>query len=174
MMTLVTGGASCGKSAEAERLCSSEGGRLVYLAAMRPFGEEGAQRVRKHRAQRAGKGFITIECYEDFEAALDDDRIPGATVLLECLSNVVANEMFGDAVPQDGVADRIVDAIVALSRRCGRLVIVGNDVGGDGEAYPRETRAYQEVLGEVSCRLATLSDQVIECVAGVPVMVKVQ
>ena len=68
MMTYVTGGASCGKSAEAERLCSLDGGRLVYLAAMRPFGEEGAQRVRKHRAQRAGKGFTTIECFDDFEA----------------------------------------------------------------------------------------------------------
>ena len=174
MMTYVTGSASCGKSAEAERLCSLDGGRLVYLAAMRPFGEEGAQRVRKHRAQRAGKGFTTIECFDDFEAVLDDERIVGATALLECLGNVVANEMFGDAASRDGVADRIVDTIEELSRRCAHLVVVGNDVGCDGETYPSETRAYQEALGEVSCRLAALSDQVIECVAGVPVLIKVQ
>ena len=129
MMTYVTGSASCGKSAEAERLCSLDGGRLVYLAAMRPFGEEGAQRVRKHRAQRAGKGFTTIECFDDFEAVLDDERIVGATALLECLGNVVANEMFGDAASRDGVADRIVDTIEELSRRCAHLVVVGNDVG---------------------------------------------
>lgn len=174
MMTLITGGASCGKSAEAERLCSLDGGRLVYLAAMRPFGEEGAQRVRKHRAQRAGKGFTTIECFEDFKAVLDDERIIGATALLECLGNVVANEMFGEAASHDDVADSVVDVIEELSRRCKHLVVVGNDVGCDGELYPSETCAYQEVLGEVSCRLAALSDQVVECVAGVPVLLKVE
>lgn len=174
MITYVTGGASCGKSAEAERLCSLDGGRLVYLAAMRPFGEEGAQRVRKHRAQRAGKGFTTIECFDDFEAVLDDERVVGATALLECLGNVVANEMFGEAASHDGVADRVVDVIEKLSHRCHHLVVVGNDVGCDGETYPSETRVYREALGEVSCRLASLSDQVIECVAGVPVLLKVE
>ena len=174
MMTFITGGASCGKSAEAERLCALAGGRLVYLAAMRPFGEEGAQRVRKHRAQRAGKGFTTIECYERFEAVLDDDRVVGAVVLLECLGNVVANEMFGEGTSQDGVADRIVETIVELSRRCRHLIVVGNDVGCDGEEYPLETRVYQEVLGEVSCRLASRSDRVIECVAGVPITITVE
>ena len=94
MMALVTGGASCGKSAYAEDLCMESGAPLVYLAAMRPFGEEGAARVRKHRAQRAGKGFTTIECYEGLDAVLCDDRIEGATLLLECLGNVVANELF--------------------------------------------------------------------------------
>ena len=174
MMTFITGGASCGKSAEAERLCALAGDRLVYLAAMRPFGEEGAQRVRKHRAQRAGKGFTTIECYERFEAVLDDDRVVGATVLLECLGNVVANEMFGEGVSRDGAADRIVEAIVELSHRCKHLIVVGNDVGCDGETYPPETRTYQEVLGETSCRLALQSDCVIECVAGIPVPIKVE
>ena len=75
MRALLTGGASCGKSAVAEDLCMGLGGSLVYLAAMRPFGEEGAARVRKHRAQRAGKGFQTVECYEDFKLVLEDGRI---------------------------------------------------------------------------------------------------
>ena len=174
MMTFITGGTSCGKSAEAERLCSLAGGHLVYLAAMRPFGEEGAERVRKHRAQRAGKGFTTIECFERFDAVLEDERIVGATVLLECLGNVVANEMFGEGASQDGAADRIVEIIVELSRRCRHLIVVGNDVGCDGEAYPFETRTYQEVLGETSCRLASQSECVIECVAGIPVPLKVE
>ena len=40
---------------------------------------------------RAGKGFDTLECY----TGLSGVRVPeGCTVLLECMSNLVANEMF--------------------------------------------------------------------------------
>ena len=97
MMAFVTGGASCGKSAYAEQLCTNLGGNLVYLAAMRPFGEEGERRVRKHRAQRAGKGFTTVELArgswnadsageEAEERGADDAFSPVAgTVLLEHL-----------------------------------------------------------------------------------------
>ena len=178
MMVFVTGGASCGKSAFAEQLCTQLGGDLVYLAAMRPFGEEGARRVRKHRAQRAGKGFTTVECYEGLDQVLESGRLAGATALLECLGNIVANELFGDGGSQGDVrsgcevADSLEGAIAELGRMSAHLVIVGNDVGCDGEAYPHETRVYQEALGDLSCRLAARSDAVIECVAGVPTVLK--
>ena len=172
MMSLVTGGASCGKSAYAEQMCMELGGPRVYLAAMRPFGQEGRERVRKHRAQRAGKGFETIECFEDFAAAVDDPRIEGATVLLECLGNVVANELFSDAPEPADALERIEYAVAALVERASNVVIVGNEVGCDGVVYPEETRVYQQVLGELSCKLAQRSDLVVECVAGVPTVLK--
>ncbi len=62
---LVTGGASCGKSAYAEQLALHAAGLRYYLATMRPFGEEGQRRLLRHRRMRAGKGFITIESYSD-------------------------------------------------------------------------------------------------------------
>ena len=178
MRALLTGGASCGKSAVAEELCMGLGGSLVYLAAMRPFGEEGAARVRKHRAQRAGKGFQTVECYEDFKLVLEDDRIDGATVLLECLGNVVANELFsaeGDAADvrdAQALAARIASLLDALSERCAHLIVVGNEVGDDGVEYPAETACYQDVLGIVSRMWANHCNFVSECVAGVPTVVK--
>ena len=192
MIALVTGGASCGKSAYAEQLCMRLGARsdaqlsalLVYLAAMRPFGEEGAQRVEKHRAQRAGKGFQTIECYEDFGVVAYDGRIEDATVLLECLGNVVANELFAEDqndgwgtrlkyyVEGDTPQERIEWCVAALMERAANVVIVGNEVGGDGVAYPKETRAYQQVLGDVSRWVAQQCDLVVECVAGVPNVLK--
>ena len=63
MMILVTGGASSGKSACAETLACALPGSHYYLAAMKPFGEEGARRIARHRALRAGKGFVTVECW---------------------------------------------------------------------------------------------------------------
>lgn len=178
MMVLVTGGSSCGKSAFAEDLCLAFGGDAVYLAAMKPFGEEGAARVRKHRAQRAGKGFRTVECYEGLDAAVAEGGLDGTTVLLECLGNVVANEMFSGDEPvvskrdQIEAADHILAGIGEIERRCRNLVVVGNEVGADGVRYAAETRAYQEVLGAVACRVAARSDFVFECMAGVPLAVK--
>lgn len=177
MIALVTGGASCGKSAYAEDLCTSLGSNLVYLAAMQPFGEEGARRVARHRALRAGKGFETVECYEDFGAVVRDERIVGATVLLECLGNVVANELYKDGtfsqtVGAAGVADSIMGTIEQMAGVCEHVVVVGNEVGADGVSYSAETRAYQDLLGEVSRALAARSDIVVECVAGIPIVYK--
>ena len=184
MIALVTGGASCGKSAYAEQLCMQLGDNRVYLAAMRPFGQEGQERVEKHRAQRAGKGFQTIECYEDFGVVAQDERIEGATVLLECLGNVVANELFAEnrgedsENPQMNAAkgatseERIEWCVAALMERAANVVIVGNEVGGDGVAYPEQTHAYQQVLGDVSRWVAQRCDLVVECVAGVPNVLK--
>ena len=187
MLAYITGGASCGKSTAAEELCLTLGEPRVYLAAMRPFGEEGARRVRKHRAQRAGKGFRTLECYEGFDAVLADEGLADATVLLECLGNVVANELFSEEGSEPGVVEgvesgvpaqapsacaRIVGNLEALADRCAHLVVVGNEVGADGVEYEVETRHYQQVLGDVACALTQHCDLVVESVAGVPVVLK--
>lgn len=180
MIALLTGGASCGKSALSERLCMDLGRNRVYLAAMRPFGKEGRDRVRKHRAMRAGKGFATVECYDDFSAVAHDARIVGATVLLECLGNVMANELFSEGSAPGGLdeafarqaAGRVAEAVSSISEQAEHLVIVGNEVGCDGVEYPRETRIYQRALGELACAVAGRSDLVVECVAGQPVVLK--
>ena len=92
MMILVTGGSGSGKSAFAED-CVIACGEMsrVYIATMYPFDEESRKRVKRHRDMRFGKGFDTVECY----TGLSEVRVPkGCTVLLECMSNLVANEIF--------------------------------------------------------------------------------
>lgn len=92
MLILVTGGSGSGKSAFAEQKAVSlaAGGELVYLATMQVYGEEGKKKVERHRQLRRGKGFETIE-----RPVRVDRAEPGedATVLLECMSNLMANEM---------------------------------------------------------------------------------
>ena len=65
VLYIVTGGSGSGKSEYAENLAVrlAKGQALYYVAAMQPCGEEGQERIRRHRALRAGKGFETIECY---------------------------------------------------------------------------------------------------------------
>ena len=92
MLTLVLGGSASGKSEYAEQLVLEAGaGPRFYIATMEPYDEECLRRISRHRAMRASKGFETLECPRGL-AGLALPR-PGVA-LLECMSNLVANEMF--------------------------------------------------------------------------------
>ena len=104
MMHLVTGASASGKSAYAENLLvPAKSAEKYYIATMRPWGAEGAARVKKHRAMREGKGFQTIEAFHTLDAL----RLPEkGSLMLECMSNLTANEMYqengsGDACVQE-------------------------------------------------------------------------
>ena len=91
MLIMVTGGSGSGKSEFAERCCMELcPGEKIYIATMQPFGKEGAARIQRHKKLRAGKHFQTVECYTDLEKLI----LNAQTTLLECLSNLTANEMF--------------------------------------------------------------------------------
>ena len=85
MLHLITGGSASGKSLYGERMAAEAGGRLLcYLATMRPWGEEGQARVQRHRQQRAGKGFHTIEVYHSLDLAELPARSEERRVGKEC------------------------------------------------------------------------------------------
>ncbi len=65
MLTLIIGGAASGKSEFGENLVLSLPGQRVYTATMEPWDDECLARIRKHRRQREGKGFLTLERYRD-------------------------------------------------------------------------------------------------------------
>ena len=115
MMILINGGSSSGKSAFAETLiveqakkeevmaeaagksCAAapENGSapsaIFYLATMIAWDEECRERIQKHRKMREKKNFMTIECPVDLSKA----EVPaGSRCLLECVSNLAANEMY--------------------------------------------------------------------------------
>ena len=168
MTVLITGGSKCGKSRLAESLLGDFSGRKIYLATMQPFGSEAEAAISRHRIQRAGKGYETIEQYTN----LDSLRIPEqAAVLLECMGNLLANEMFSDDVADDPCA-AVLRGIRHLQTNAAHLIIVTNQVGSDGITYPAETERYIRNLGTVNAACAAASDLVVECVYGIPVVLK--
>ncbi len=178
MMYLVTGGSASGKSVYAENqaaaLAESSKGTLIYIATMEPWGTEGQERVKKHQKQRQGKGFLTIERYRELSGlALEsgkDGKKP--VVLLECISNLTANELFEGGGADREVLSRITEGIRCLQKQTEHLIIVTNEVFSDGNDYPEETRRYLGLLGQVNQWLAEQADQVTEVVFGIPVPVK--
>ena len=92
MLVVIIGGSGSGKSEFAENMAVKlRKNRLIYAAAMMPFGSEGEARIRRHRKARKDKGFITVEKYTCLKSLEVQE---GDTVLLECMSNLLANEMF--------------------------------------------------------------------------------
>lgn len=166
MTALIIGGSKCGKSSYAESLFSDFGGEKIYLATMQPFGDEARAAIERHRKARDGKGFRTVERFTDIGGA----AIPkGAGVLLEDMGNLCANEMFSGEAVTDPV-ERIVGGIEKLRSNTALLVIVSNNICADGIEYPESTALYMRYLAEINNRIAELSDNVVECVYGIPIV----
>ncbi len=202
MLHIVYGGSASGKSSYAESFAMSlQGdGRLLYIATMYPYkwntteiDPETMQRIERHRAMRADKGFDTVECYRHVEHIVAKRQ---DVLLLECMSNLLANEMYLEQDSDDGglaetmsevektgvgmsetlspVSKKIVQALVNLSTRVQDVVIVTNDVFSDGGSltYDESTREYVKNLAEINCALARVAETVTEVVCGIPVIVK--
>lgn len=171
MRILVLGGSGSGKSEYAEQcVLEMSGGRRFYLATMEPFGKEGQARIDRHRKMREEKGFETVEQYRDLAGLVLEKP---DTVLLECVGNLMANEMFGPkAEEQEKAKEKVLEGIRALGKQAENLVVVSNDLGSDGIEYPRETEDYIQAMGHVNRVLAKEFDQVVEVVCGIPVLHK--
>lgn len=170
MMVAVTGASASGKSAFAEQCLVDRGEyRRIYVATMIAWDEECKDRIKKHRNMRQKKQFETLECPFDLERA---DIPEGSAVLLECLSNLTANELYRDIGHSDihveDVRKKILKGILHIKDRAGELVIVTNEVFGESPLFGEETEKYRRLLGELNRDIFELADQVYLVEAGIP------
>lgn len=202
MMYLIIGGSGSGKSVYAEDLLFSlpDAGKKYYIATMQVYDEESVRRVKKHRKQREGKKFYTIEQPVHVSKALAQMDAGKKSAMLECVSNLVANEMFSKDMDAEDthvedmhaddcdiietglknkkdhsaetVAGKIVEDIMKLNHELQQLVIVSNNVFEDGISYDEMTMEYIKTMGIVNQKLAATADVVTEVVVGIPIMVK--
>lgn len=171
MLELVTGGSGSGKSAYAEsRICEwnrQDPKPLFYIATMYPYGEETEKKIERHRILRKGKGFETLEWYMGFEQHLKNKPLVGANVLLECMSNLVANEMYMESGAGLHAEQTIMKGIRELNQQCENLVIVTNEVFSESVPDSPEMKEYKRILGRINCEIAAMADQVTEVIYGI-------
>ena len=164
MMILISGTSGSGKSKIAENRLESFEGKKFYAATAKIFDFETLERVKKHRAMRAGKNFITIER----EKNLGELNFPeGSNVLIESLTAWLANEMF-----DFGNVKNIYDDIQKLKAECENLIIVADDIFSDGIIYDETTEFYRKTLASLMIKIAREADGVIECTGGIAIKLK--
>ncbi len=185
MFHVVTGGSGSGKSTFAEEIVckyyqdeNHRNGTLFYIATMIPYGKETQTKIQRHRMMRAGKDFVTIECYNDLEnlmqtaGELSGTNAKDSCVLLECMSNLTANEMFGEKPTGEQTAVKIISGIQRLRKICNHLVVVTNEVFSESDSITEEMKQYKEILSVINRKMSEEADVVTEVVYGIPFEVK--
>ena len=170
MLHIVYGGSASGKSSYAESFALSlQGdGRLLYIATMYPYkwnttelDPETMQRIERHRAMRADKGFDTVECYRHVEHIVAKRQ---DVLLLECMSNLLANEMYlepdAEAVGIAGKAEVNTETV----GMAGKAEVDTETAGTDTNAGSGMSKTLSPVSKKIVQALVDLSTRVQDVV----------
>ena len=141
-------------------ICDEIGNGIVPMEKQE---REYRERVGRLLIRLAGEAERKVQCSSEKKSAL-----------LECMSNLTANEMFtkDGMKSEEEVVEKIVSEIQTLSQKLDNLVIVTNNVFEDGVIYDAGTMEYLRALGRINAALAHLADRVAEVVVGIPVELK--
>ena len=165
MKIFISGGCKNGKSRYAQhlaRLAARPTGSLYYIATMKAADAEDDERIARHRRERAGWGFTTIEQPCDIEKILDTcDR--GASFLLDSLTALLANEMFQvDGTVNEQAAEKITDGLLQVLDKLKNIVIVSDFIYSDALSYDPLTEKYRGSLATIDRAVAENCDIVLE------------
>jgi len=176
MFILVIGGAASGKSEYAENLainlCNKE---KIYVATMQPFGEIAKEKIKRHKELRKHKGFKTVEKFNNLHGILQKDL--QGTVLVECMSNLMANEMYNynnenSKLKKINPVKKIINDIQYIQKNSQNIIVVTSEVFSDGIKYDEFTNKYIENLAKLNIELANLCDKMVEVIYSIPIEIK--
>ncbi|MPZ14445.1 MAG: bifunctional adenosylcobinamide kinase/adenosylcobinamide-phosphate guanylyltransferase [Chloroflexi bacterium] len=185
-IALVLGGARSGKSAFAQRLAEQWGEPVLFVATASPglvrADPEMAARIARHQAARPA-GWHTVEAPTQTAEAVRGHAAGARTVLMDCLSMLVSNQLVDEREHPARVTDEAlaaaraeaeVDSLVSAARDvpC-HLIVVSNEVGMGVVPSSPLGRLYRDVLGRANQHLAGQADQVYLMVAGLAVDLRV-
>ena len=160
MKVFISGGCKNGKSTYALALAKRQPGPLYYIATMNAADREDDERIAKHRREREGLGFITLEqprCIENILEKCDHD----GSFLLDSLTALLANEMFSSQVGSEnvenvfdtGACERISSGLIKILSKIRRIVIVSDYIYSDAILFDPLTEEYRKSLAAID-RLA--------------------
>ncbi len=166
-LTLVIGGASCGKSDFAEQLVIADGRPRYYVATAQAFDDEMRAKIAAHKAARKGVGWHTIE--EPLALAQTLPSVPkGAVTLIDCATLWLTNLVMSEA----DIAAQTAALLSAVNHDRGPTVIVSNEVGQGIVPENRMARQFRGHQGALNRKIAAQADLVVQVVAGIPLVLK--
>ncbi|MGX1981859.1 adenosylcobinamide kinase /adenosylcobinamide-phosphate guanylyltransferase [Thermolongibacillus altinsuensis] len=179
MIVFISGGVRSGKSRVAEQCAqrlADEGDRLHYIATAKKTDEEMAERIRHHQLQREKGRWKTWEQPHTLREIVSFFHTCDV-VLLDCLTNLWANEMFQDEQWQieekmQKRAQNVYRDILDLASRTKGLVIVSNELFNGGVPSDAGTYLYMKGLGWLHQQIVAVSSVAIVMQYGIPIVKK--
>jgi adenosyl cobinamide kinase/adenosyl cobinamide phosphate guanylyltransferase len=161
-MTLLTGGASSGKSRAAVGLAAGSGSPVTLVATAEAGDQEMAVRIARHRAERPPTWRVLEEPIDVVGAvAVAGDDV----VIVDCLTLWVAN-LLGAGRTDEEIDTLAREAATACVDRRTPTIVVTNEVGSGIVPMHPVGRRYRDVLGSVNATFAGAAAQVALMVAG--------
>ena len=166
--TLVIGGARSGKSRNAEALALRTGLEPVYVATATAWDAEMEARITRHRAERAGAGWHTVEAPLALVEALRREAVPGRVLLVDCLTLWLSNLVLGGH-DTEREASTLVAALPDLAAP---TFFVSNEVGWGIVPDHKLGRDFRDAQGLLNQAMARACDRVLLVAAGLPLVLK--
>lgn len=167
----VLGAARSGKSIFAERLASTFGRNVLYVATMEPLDDETRQRIQLHQ-QRRPETWSTREAPIEVAEALTAATSYDARVL-DCLTLWVSNQLIAaekNGLTWESVREQVLAATDRLlstrTTHSEPLIIVSNEVGAGVVPEYQLGRRFRDLVGEVNQRVANISGRLYGLWAG--------
>ncbi len=180
----ITGGARSGKSRLAEELIFESKKDRIYVATSITFDEEMRERVRLHKLQR-GEEWITIEAYKDIYKYLEMYKNKNMIVLLDCLTNMVSNNMILDterdwdnlsqeelAKIEKNIENQVIKTLEFVKESTLDIIVVSNEIGMGVVPPYALGRYFRDICGRMNQLVGNRSDEAHLVVSGFKLKLK--
>jgi adenosylcobinamide kinase/adenosylcobinamide-phosphate guanylyltransferase len=169
-VTLVLGGARSGKSRYAQQL-AEQSRHVVFVATATASDEEMRAKIERHRKDRPQE-WPTIEEPLDLARVLAENQLGSDVIIVDCLTIFAANLLEVEGEADDSIERRVEALCETLRSAQCSVVLVSNEVGsGVVPEYAVGCR-YRDLLGEINQKVASIADDVVLMVAGLPLALK--
>ena len=171
----ITGGASSGKSAFAEKMSRGFGAPLGYLATAQALDSEMDERVKRHR-ERRGAEWNTIEEPIHLSQALARCDGQYQAILVDCVTLWLSNLIFKYEDFGEDIEERIQEDLQRLKSTLHGMVtpviLVSNEVGMGIVPDNALGRMFRDIAGTANQLLAAAADEVHAVISGIPLKLK--
>ncbi|MBF0996124.1 MAG: bifunctional adenosylcobinamide kinase/adenosylcobinamide-phosphate guanylyltransferase, partial [Lachnospiraceae bacterium] len=171
MKILICGGSKSGKSAFAERIALRLPSPHYYVATMIATDEEDRDRIRRHKGRRSGLSFQTVEQGRDLTRALEQRDREG-TFLVEAMTSLLANEMFGSGSYDPEAGERVREDLETFLREAENVVLVFDSLYSDTTKLDEGSESFRRALAQLQICAAKSCDLCIEICLGEAVVWK--
>lgn len=166
-LVLITGGQRSGKSSFAQRRALELSGTPVYLATSRIWDADFEQRIQRHKDDR-GPQWTNLE----EEVNLHNASITNRTVVLDCITLWLTNIFHDNNYEIEPSLKQAKEIWSNLMQKEATILVVTNELGMSMHAETEVGRKFTDLQGWMNQYIASVANEVILMVSGIPVKIK--